>query len=159
MKIFFNFLIFFFISIIFLLFNKENFVQSYSSDEIERDLDDAGFRKLVTSLSQNTYLNANRKMVFMKLVEQKGKKKRRKNNIDRIIKYVYDFLLSTGVQCDIYNWNNQHLVLVTRTDWVIEREEILTRFKGIIEDVGENIAREIHKHMTETRTDHTKPEL
>jgi hypothetical protein len=159
MKKFLNFLIFFFISIIFLLFNKENFVQSYSSDEIERDLDDAGFRKLVTSLSQNTYLNANRKMVFMKLVEQKGKKKRRKNNIDRIIKYVYDFLLSTGVQCDIYNWNNQHLVLVTRTDWVIEREEILTRFKGIIEDVGENIAREIHKHMTETRTDHTKPEL
>jgi len=159
MKFFLKFPIFFIISLIFLIIDKENLVQSYSSNEIERDIDDAGFRKLVTSLSQNTYLNANRKMVFMKLVEQKGKKKRRKNNIDRIIKYVYDFLLSTGVQCDIYNWNNQHLVVITRTDWVIEREEILTRFKGLIDEVGENIAREIHKHMGGVSTDQSKPEL
>jgi hypothetical protein len=159
MKKYFNLIIFIFLSIIFLIIDKENFVKSYSSNDLERDIDDAGFRKLVTSLAQNTYLNANRKMVFMKLVEQKGKKKRRKNNIDRIIKYVYDFLLSTGVQCDIYNWNNQHLVVITRTDWVIEREEILTRFKGLIDEVGENIAREIHKHMGEVSTDQNKPEL
>ena len=150
MKKILNLIIFSFFAIILVILKRENLVMTYG--DFDKNLDDDSFRKLVKSLSENTYLNANRKMVFLKLVQQKQTKKKKKNknqyNMDTMINILYQFLQSTGVSCDIYNWNGQHLVIITKVENFIDRDAILDRFKGFISEVGEHLARDLYDNMT-----------
>lgn len=110
-------------------------------------LTDLDFINVLRSLSSNTIINANRKVVFFKIKQQK-KTKKAKKNLDVVMGYLYQFLISSGVDCDIYNWAHQHYVAVTKIDSMIPRSEILSRFSDIIDDVAQQNAKEVLENLT-----------
>ena len=141
MKFCFN-LFFIYISVILLMvLKKNNLVEG--RENYNKFIDNKGLYDLLSSMSENTYLNANRKVVFFQLITKKKKKK----NLNMIMGYLYEFLVSMGANCDIYNWNNQHFVIVTKMDNDIDKQAILDQFKDIISNVSEQGARDLLQNL------------
>jgi hypothetical protein len=63
--------------------------------------------------------------------------------------HFYQFLLSIGVKGDIFNWMDEHFVLVCNLESDLEsfRIEILTRFKGDIDRFGQHNAKDVLPHV------------
>ncbi len=116
------------------------------------DLDNESFLRMIEDLSGNSFANSIRKLVFFEL-----KKKIKKKKISTYMNYLQQFLLTTGVDCDLYNWNYQHFVAITKVDAEIDKDAILDRFKGIITDVGQKLAKDVIPGLKKEYNDRNKP--
>lgn len=99
-------------------------------------IDNKGFEELISQFSSMSFANSKTKLVFMQIVK---KKKRNYNRFEYIIK---EFLTSTGVNCEMYNWVDTHYICITDISNYIDKELILGQFKGIISNIAERGAHE-----------------
>lgn len=131
--------IFYFILIL-LIFLKEQIVNATF-------LDNKAFYDLIEEASQQNYVNQGKKFVFFKIKEVKVKKKKKKMNYENYRNYLMEFLKSAGIVSEMYNWNNEFFFIITKIENIVPKEEILDRFKDVIESIGENIAHNIRENM------------
>jgi hypothetical protein len=115
-------------------------------------LDDEKFHHMLKDLSVNSFANSSIKLVFFQI------KKKKKRNYELYMNYLYEFLLTTGVNSDIYNWNNQHYVAITKIDAEIDKDTILNRFKGVITNVGQQAPKDVIPGL-QGKHDNQKPDL
>lgn len=97
-------------------------------------IDNKGFMELIDSITPSTqYANNQKKLVFIKLRETKKKKNKNVNHFARVMQ---EFLLTIGIPCDVYNWNDKNLVAVLRWEDELDPEFILEHFSDRIENLS-----------------------